>query len=139
MRFIAIALSAAMAFGPGGGGEKVTICHNGHTITIGAPAVDAHQRNHGDTLGACSDDGEADGGIGPVEPPLEPPATTTTLPPEEPPVTATCQEDEPCWDCETMGNRICGPTVEPPPAHSHEPPPHSHDELVLRCTVIDEL
>ena len=20
-----------------------------------------------------------------------------------------CQEDEPCWDCETMGNRICGP------------------------------
>lgn len=22
-----------------------------------------------------------------------------------------CQEDEPCWDCETMGNRICG--VEP--------------------------
>lgn len=22
-----------------------------------------------------------------------------------------CQEDEPCWDCATMGNRICG--VEP--------------------------
>jgi hypothetical protein len=21
-----------------------------------------------------------------------------------------CQEDMPCWDCETMGNRICGPT-----------------------------
>lgn len=20
-----------------------------------------------------------------------------------------CQEDEPCWDCTTMGNRICGP------------------------------
>lgn len=20
-----------------------------------------------------------------------------------------CQEDEPCWDCSTMGNRICGP------------------------------
>ena len=19
-----------------------------------------------------------------------------------------CQEDEPCWDCETMGNRLCG-------------------------------
>lgn len=19
-----------------------------------------------------------------------------------------CQEDEPCWDCETMGNLICG-------------------------------
>lgn len=21
----------------------------------------------------------------------------------------TCQEDESCWDCETMGNRRCGP------------------------------
>ena len=21
---------------------------------------------------------------------------------------APCQEDMPCWDCETMGNRICG-------------------------------
>lgn len=20
----------------------------------------------------------------------------------------TCEEDMPCWDCETMGNRICG-------------------------------
>jgi hypothetical protein len=21
----------------------------------------------------------------------------------------TCQEDMPCWDCHTMGNRVCGP------------------------------
>ena len=135
MRFIAIALSAAMAFGPGGGVEKVTICHKGHTITIGAPAVDAHLRNHGDTIGACSDGGSDTGSsIEEDEPePSNPRQPTTTVPP------AVCQEDEPCWDCETMGNRICGPTVEPPPAHSHEPPPHSHDELVLRCTVIDEL
>jgi hypothetical protein len=20
-----------------------------------------------------------------------------------------CEEDQPCWDCNTMGNRICGP------------------------------
>lgn len=20
-----------------------------------------------------------------------------------------CHEEEPCWDCHTMGNRICGP------------------------------
>lgn len=39
---------------------KVTICHrppgnpdNAHTITIGEPAVQAHLRNHGDTLGPC--------------------------------------------------------------------------------------
>lgn len=23
----------------------------------------------------------------------------------------TCQEDDPCWDCRTMGNLICGPLV----------------------------
>jgi hypothetical protein len=23
--------------------------------------------------------------------------------------TPECQEDEPCWDCTTMGNMICGP------------------------------
>lgn len=25
-----------------------------------------------------------------------------------------CQEDEPCWDCDTMGNQICGETMGPP-------------------------
>ena len=137
MRFLAIALSAAMAFGPGGGVEKVTICHKGNTITIGAPAVDAHQRNHGDTIGACSSG--SDSGSSTEEDKSEPsnprqPTTTTEPPP------AVCFDDNAsCWDCETMGNRICGPTVAPP-THSHEPPPpHSHDELVLRCTVIDEL
>jgi hypothetical protein len=42
------------------GENKVTICHippgnpdNRHTITIGESAVDAHVRNHGDTLGPC--------------------------------------------------------------------------------------
>jgi hypothetical protein len=26
-----------------------------------------------------------------------------------PPVSITCQEDMPCWDCDTMGNGRCGP------------------------------
>ena len=26
---------------------------------------------------------------------------------------ARCEEDMPCWDCETMGNRICGPIPVP--------------------------
>ena len=34
---------------------------------------------------------------------------TTTEPPVE------CQEDMPCWDCETMGNRVCGPDSPPEP------------------------
>ncbi|MFD0352961.1 hypothetical protein ACFVHW_04315 [Streptomyces sp. NPDC127110] len=24
-----------------------------------------------------------------------------------------CEEDEPCWDCTTMGNRVCGADVPP--------------------------
>ena len=43
------------------------------------------------------------------------PATTstTTEPTLIPPLTVErCLEDEPCWDCETMGNRICGPVAE---------------------------
>lgn len=24
---------------------------------------------------------------------------------------ARCQEDAPCWDCRTMGNRVCGPAT----------------------------
>jgi len=25
-----------------------------------------------------------------------------------------CQEDQACWNCHTMGNRICGPILIPP-------------------------
>ena len=39
--------------GSGGGQEKVTLCHKGKsTISVGAPARDAHLR-HGDRLGTC--------------------------------------------------------------------------------------
>ncbi len=34
------------------GKTKVTLCHKGKTITVGAPAVKAHLR-HGDTIGKC--------------------------------------------------------------------------------------
>ncbi len=33
----------------------------------------------------------------------------------------TCQEDEPCWNCETMGNGVCGPTQEPTAEPTAEP------------------
>ena len=41
--------------------KKVLICHNrdpdvpgtGQSIVVGAPAVAAHVRNHGDIIGAC--------------------------------------------------------------------------------------
>lgn len=36
-----------------GGQDKVTICHKGHTITVGAPALAAHMLHHDDTEGAC--------------------------------------------------------------------------------------
>ena len=31
---------------------------------------------------------------------------------EESPVQPRCEEDMPCWDCTTMGNRICGPATD---------------------------
>lgn len=38
-----------------------------------------------------------------------PPRTPAPVP------SVSCVEDEPCWDCDTMGNRTCGPTVTPSP------------------------
>jgi hypothetical protein len=42
--------------GRGRGQQKVTLCHKNKTITVGAPALGAHQR-HGDTQGACQTEG----------------------------------------------------------------------------------
>ena len=39
----------AAAYGPH---DKVTLCHNGHEITVSMNAQDAHVR-HGDTIGPC--------------------------------------------------------------------------------------
>ena len=60
--------SAAAVAGEDQGGmaaegvEKVTICHippgnpeNAHTITVGAPAVEAHVTQHGDSIGECEE------------------------------------------------------------------------------------
>lgn len=39
----------------GGGGDKVTICHNGkNTITVSTNAVQKHIDKHGDTFGPCN-------------------------------------------------------------------------------------
>jgi hypothetical protein len=51
---------------PADGQEKITICHKGHTITVAAPALPAHER-HGDVEGACAD--EEGGGDGAAEAP----------------------------------------------------------------------
>src|SRR5215217_7980313 len=42
--------------GRGGGQQKVPLCHKNKTLTVGAPALAAHQR-HGDTQGACETEG----------------------------------------------------------------------------------
>lgn len=47
----------------------------------------------------------------PVAPPVDNEDTYPAPAPEIPtagPETPVCQEDDPCWDCETMGNKICG-------------------------------
>jgi hypothetical protein len=65
-RTFAIAFAIASVLGAatvvGAQVDKVTICHipagdpdNAHTITVGAPAVDAHMQQ-GDKMGACPGD-----------------------------------------------------------------------------------
>jgi hypothetical protein len=52
---VAVATAAKKQYGPSGkqyGKTKVTLCHKGKTITVGAPAAKAHLR-HGDKLGRC--------------------------------------------------------------------------------------
>jgi hypothetical protein len=48
---------AAQEQGGGLGQQKVTICHEGHTITVGEPALAAHKA-HGDSEGACATTGQ---------------------------------------------------------------------------------
>jgi len=47
--------------------------------------------------------------------PADDPACEDTPPP-------ICTEDMPCWDCETMGNKECGPVVVPPVVPPVKPP-----------------
>ncbi len=57
---LALALAALAGLGcvavvpqGGPGQDRVVLCHKGkRTLTVAAPAVDAHRR-HGDTLGPC--------------------------------------------------------------------------------------
>ncbi|HKA87928.1 MAG TPA: hypothetical protein VKE22_09695 [Haliangiales bacterium] len=59
--------------------KKVLICHippgnpaNAHEICVGEPAVEAHQRNHGDTIGPCVPvPPTVDAGGVPVPPPVD--------------------------------------------------------------------
>lgn len=41
--------------------------------------------------------------------------------------TTACEEDQDCWDCTTMGNHVCGPTVETgePPVPPGDYPPNT--------------
>lgn len=58
--------------------------------------------------------------------PAPPPAAVEPVRAPAGPVTGwedgRCDEDEPCWDCETMGNRICGPIAgAPAPVEAPDP------------------
>ncbi len=67
----------------GNGLEKVTICHNGHTITVGAPGAAAHLAHHdgdtGDTEGPCADEGTTPEPPDGTTPELTTVATDSTL------------------------------------------------------------
>jgi hypothetical protein len=57
---VVTAVTQQAAFAQPTNPKKVTICHippgnpeERHTITVGAPSVAAHVREHGDTIGVC--------------------------------------------------------------------------------------
>jgi len=54
-RLIITAIVFAILSGPvlASKNKKVTICHEGETITISKNALNAHLNNHGDTTGEC--------------------------------------------------------------------------------------
>jgi hypothetical protein len=52
-----VTVAFAAQKGDGQGQENVTICHEGHTITVGEPALAVHEQ-HGDTEGACATTGQ---------------------------------------------------------------------------------
>lgn len=59
-------------------------------------------------------------------------------------VTVTTMEDDPGWDCATMGNRVCGPASEPTPITSGTIWPcllwdGTHDEHVIPPQVRDDV
>jgi Ca2+-binding RTX toxin-like protein len=106
--------------GGGHGQEKVSICHKGHTITVGAPAVAAH-RAHGDTEeGACGDV--------PLAPGTPEPPEGTTLTTEATPTptdgmisdTATLGTDVPDGTDGDIEFKLYGPFTTAPTAETAE-------------------
>ena len=104
----------------GQGQQKVTLCHKGHTITVGAPAVVAHER-HGDDEGACeTETPETPGEVSPPDttvPDTTVPDTTvpdTTTPDTTTPDTTTPDTTVP--DTTTISDRVvvipCGQDLD---------------------------
>lgn len=68
-------------------------------------------------------------------------STSTTTTTVAPTTTTRCTEEMPCWDCETMGNGVCGTTAPPtteattPPttAAPEPPPPPAPAQNLLAC------
>lgn len=46
------------------------------------------------------------------------------------PTQTQCEEDMPCWDCKTMGNKLCGPQT--PPLKATPEPPKAHETVVTQ-------
>lgn len=60
--------------------------------------------------------------------------TTTTTSTPETTTTTICYEDDPCWDCETMGNGECGTTTTDPPETTTTIPSCEEDGTCLPMT-----
>jgi hypothetical protein len=100
--------------------EKVTICHKGKTITVGAPAVAAHLR-HGDTLGECPN--------GTTTTTTEPPTSTTTT--TEPPTSTTTTTEPPTSTTTTTEPPTSTTTTTEPPTLATARRPNTEEQVRL--------
>jgi hypothetical protein len=94
---------------------KVLICHippgnpaNEHSICVGPPAVAAHQRNHGDTIGACgaSSGGTTDVDAGSPPPPPQPPPAPACID-----VGGACTATTDCCSGLACNTSLCTPII----------------------------
>ena len=105
-------------------GKKVTICHNGHTITISKSALKGHFEHDGQPARGHEDDYLGECIVTPptTEPPVEEPPVEEP-PTEEPPVEEPPVEEPPTEE----------PPVTEPPVDEPQPPVSIDEPVVVEA------
>jgi hypothetical protein len=91
-------------------------------VEIAAPVVElAQQRVEVETVAAPEPEAAVTEPVAVADPVVAVPAAPVAVAEIVTPEPETCMEDEPCWNCETMGNKICGTPASLPVCMEDEP------------------